>query len=99
MSDTSTLRARVEAALDAVRPHLAVDGGNIEVVEIDADRNLKVKWIGACSHCSMSAMTMRAGIEEAVHNRVPEIKKIEAVNGVEVNGAYVAPDHEDELTQ
>ena len=85
------LHQRVDAALDAVRPHLAVDGGNIEIVEIDDDMRLHVRWIGACSNCSMSAMTMRAGVEEAVLNRVPEIKSIQPVNGVTPSGAAITP--------
>ncbi len=85
------LRQRVETALDVVRPHLAVDGGNIEIVEIDDDMRLHVRWLGACSHCSMSVMTMRAGVEEAVLNRVPEIKGILAVNGMTPAAAYIAP--------
>ena len=88
---TTDLHQRVEAALDQVRPHLAVDGGNIEVVKIDEDMRLHVRWLGACSHCSMSVMTMRAGVEEAVHNRVPEITGITAVNALTPADAYIAP--------
>ena len=73
---------RVESALDMIRPHLAVDGGNIEVVDITDEGQLNIRWLGACSNCSMSMMTMRAGVEEAVLNRVPEIKSIAAVNGI-----------------
>ena len=82
MADQSDLLRRVDAALDTIRPHLAVDGGNIEIVEVDASNCLHVKWIGACVNCSMSMMTMRAGVEDAVLKRVPEITSIKAVNGV-----------------
>ena len=84
MAFHAELLQRADQALDLVRPHLAVDGGNIEVVEIDEDMRLLVRWIGACSNCSMSAMTMRAGVEEAVLQKVPEIKGIRAVNGFNV---------------
>lgn len=90
MSNPDLLQ-RVEHALDVVRPHLAVDGGNIEIVEIDETMLLHVRWLGACSHCSMSIMTMRAGVEEAVLNRVPEITGILAVNGLTPNAAFIAP--------
>ena len=84
------LRRRVDAALDVVRPHLAVDGGNIEIVDIDdATGELSIRWIGACSNCSMSVMTMKAGVEEAVLNRVPEIRSITAVNGLDSRGEAV----------
>jgi Fe-S cluster biogenesis protein NfuA len=74
---------RVNLALDTVRPHLAVDGGNVEIVEITDDNVLKIKWLGACEGCNMSWMTMRAGIEQTIKNQVPEIISVEAVNGVQ----------------
>ena len=77
-----TLLEKVESALDRVRPHLKVDGGNVEIVEITDDMMVKIKWLGNCESCSMSAMTMRAGISEAIKNYVPEIVGVEAVNGV-----------------
>ena len=85
------LLRRVELALDKVRPHLAVDGGNIEVVALDEDMRLHVRWLGACSNCSMSVMTMRAGVEEAVLQTVPEIKGIAAVNGTAPTSAFISP--------
>jgi Fe-S cluster biogenesis protein NfuA len=74
------LYARVEAALDGVRPYLVADGGNVKVQEIDADFNLKVEFIGSCISCPMSTMTFKAGIEDAILRTVPEIKKVIAVN-------------------
>lgn len=71
----------VDEALNDVRPHLAVDGGNIEVVEVTPEKVVKIKWLGNCENCSMSAMTMRAGVEEAIKSRLPEIKEVIAVNG------------------
>ena len=75
---------RVNAALDTIRPHLLVDGGNVEIVEITDENMLKIKWLGACEGCNMSIMTMRAGIEHAVKSYVPEITGVEAVNGVQL---------------
>ena len=94
MVQEAELLRQVDAALDVVRPHLAVDGGNIEIVRITEDMQLEVRWLGACSNCSMSVMTMRAGVEEAVLNRVPEIKGIQAVNGLDAKGeAVIAPNN------
>ena len=84
MSDQKQLLERVESALDSVRPHLKVDGGNVEIVEITADKCVKIKWLGNCESCSMSAMTMRAGISEAIKMYAPEIVSVEAVNGAQV---------------
>lgn len=74
---------RIEKALDDIRPHLAVDGGNVEVVDITDDLKVQIKWMGNCEGCAMSTMTMRAGIEQTLKMNVPEVTGVEAINGVE----------------
>lgn len=78
------LLERIENALDDVRPHLAVDGGNVEVVDVTDELVVQIKWLGNCEGCAMSTMTMRAGIEETLRNKVPEVTGVKAVNGVTV---------------
>ncbi|MGK0390028.1 MAG: Fe-S cluster biogenesis protein NfuA [Maribacter sp.] len=75
---------RIDAALDAIRPHLAADGGNIEVVDLTDDMIVQIKWMGNCEGCSMSSMTMRAGIEETLKDKIPQVKGVTALNGVGV---------------
>ncbi len=82
--EKQNLLEAVDKALNDIRPHLAVDGGNIEVVEVTDDFIVKVKWLGNCQTCSMSAMTMRAGVEQTIKQKVPSIKQIVAVNGIQV---------------
>lgn len=84
--EKTKLIAEADAALDQVRPHLKVDGGNVEVVDITDDFTVKVKWLGNCEICSMSAMTMKAGIEETIRQKMPQVKSVEAINGVMLNG-------------
>jgi len=83
-AEKQELLEAVDKALNDIRPHLAVDGGNIEVVEVTDDFTVKVKWLGNCQTCSMSAMTMRAGVEQTIKQKVPSINKIVAVNGIQV---------------
>jgi Fe-S cluster biogenesis protein NfuA len=71
------LLARIEAALDTLRPYLATDGGNVRIADITADGVLKLEWEGACGACPMSPMT-RAGLEDTVRKAVPEIRAVEA---------------------
>ena len=84
MSDQekNELLKELDIALDDIRPHLQVDGGNIEVVDVTEDLTVMVKWLGNCQTCSMSLMTMRAGVEQAIKMRLPQIESIEAINGV-----------------
>jgi Fe-S cluster biogenesis protein NfuA len=77
----SEMFQKVNIALDEIRPHLEVDGGNIELIEVTDDLIVRIKWLGNCEHCSMSAMTMKAGVEQAIKSRLPEIKSVEAING------------------
>lgn len=80
--EKAELMSKVDSALDTVRPHLAVDGGNVELVDITDEMEVQIKWMGNCESCSMSAMTMRAGIEQAIMNKVPNIKSVAALNGI-----------------
>lgn len=67
---------KVEEALNTIRPYLEADGGNVEVLEITDNHTLKLELTGACKTCSMSHMTLKAGIEETIRKAVPEIKEI-----------------------
>ncbi len=71
---------RVESSLDGIRPYLRKDGGDIELVEITAELEVRVRLIGACESCPMSFMTMKAGVEENLRSSIPEISGISAVN-------------------
>jgi len=75
----NSLAEKVESALNKIRPYLVADGGNVEVIEITNDLVLRLQFVGACSSCSMSAMTFKAGIEETIRREVPEIARVEAV--------------------
>ncbi|MFZ4560474.1 MAG: NifU family protein [Saprospiraceae bacterium] len=81
-SDKQNLLERVDSALDDIRPHLAVDGGDVELVDITEDNWVQIKWLGNCESCNMSMMTMRAGIEQTIRIKVPEISGVVAVNGL-----------------
>lgn len=74
------MRQKIEEALNSIRPYLEADGGNVELLEITKDNVVMVELHGACKTCSMSAMTMKAGIEETIKRAVPEITRVEAVN-------------------
>jgi Fe-S cluster biogenesis protein NfuA len=73
------LYTRVQQALDSIRPYLVADGGNVEIVEISSENVLKLALVGNCQSCNMSAMTFRAGIEEAIKRDVPEIVSVEEI--------------------
>ncbi|MGC4022626.1 MAG: NifU family protein [Cyclobacteriaceae bacterium] len=75
-----SLIERVESSLNSIRPYLEADGGNIRVLEVSEDKILKLEFVGNCGTCPMSAMTFKAGVEEAIKRLVPEIRGIEVTN-------------------
>jgi Fe-S cluster biogenesis protein NfuA len=74
------LTVKINEALEQLRPFLNADGGDMELVEITDDAIVRVRLMGACSDCSMSLMTLKAGLEEAVKKVAPEIQSVEAIN-------------------
>ena len=71
---------KVEAVIDQIRPYLEADGGNIRFVNLTEDNVVNVELQGACACCSMSVMTLKNGVEEAMKKAIPEIKSVEAIN-------------------
>jgi len=78
--DKQDLTAKVTSALEQLRPFLHDDGGDMELVDITEEGIVQVRLKGACSECSMSSMTLKAGLEEAVKKMAPEIQAVVAVD-------------------
>ncbi|OQY17866.1 MAG: hypothetical protein B6I36_08290 [Desulfobacteraceae bacterium 4572_35.1] len=70
------MRDQIEAVLDAVRPTLLADGGNVELVDVSEDGVVSVKLVGACSSCPMATVTLKMGIERALMEKLPAVKEV-----------------------
>ena len=70
---------KIEQAIDELRPFMHADGGDIEFIELTDAGVTKVRLLGSCSDCSMSHMTLKAGLEEALKAAAPEVLKVEAI--------------------
>ena len=70
---------KINIALDQIRPFLNDDEGDIELIEVTDDFVVKVKFLGACKSCSMSPMTLKGGVEEAIKKVLPEVKEVIAI--------------------
>ncbi len=73
------IEEKVLVAMDQLRPFLHADGGDMELVEITDEAVVVVRLLGACSDCSMSMMTLKAGLEESVKKAAPEVKSVVAL--------------------
>jgi Fe-S cluster biogenesis protein NfuA len=74
------LTQKIEIALNSMRPFLQADGGDVELVEVTKEMEVRLRLKGNCSSCEMSHMTMKAGIESGLKNAIPQITNVVAVN-------------------
>jgi Fe-S cluster biogenesis protein NfuA len=73
------IESRIHRSLEHVRPYLRADGGDVEFVRFRPEGILEIRWVGTCRNCPMSVMTLRAGVERAVMEAVPEVRRVETV--------------------
>ena len=72
------LTPAVLEAIEAIRPALQSDGGDIEFNGIDTENVVHVTLVGACGTCPVSTMTLKAGVERIIKDRVPGITEVVA---------------------
>ena len=73
------VNALITETIQTIRPNLQSHGGDIELIEICDDMTVKVRLQGACSGCPGARMTLKAGVERVLKERVPEVKEVIAV--------------------
>lgn len=73
------MREKVEKAIEKIRPMLQADGGDIQLVDVTMDGTVKVKLQGACGCCPHAQMTLSQGVERALKQEIPEVKRVVAV--------------------
>ncbi|MFK7971611.1 MAG: NifU family protein [Bacteroidia bacterium] len=76
-----SLHEKIEHALESIRSYLRSDGGDVRITQIRDDMVVELELLGNCGDCSMSSMTMKAGIERAILQAAPEVKGVVAING------------------
>ncbi len=72
------MKEKVEKVLAQIRPNLQADGGDVELVNVNAGV-VTVKLTGACGGCPMATMTLKNGIERVLKEQVPEVKQVVSV--------------------
>lgn len=70
------LKIRVKRQLGKIRPTLKRDGGDVRFVSVSDRGVVKVRMLGACSHCPRSAKTVKGVIERRLRRAIPEVKKV-----------------------
>lgn len=72
------MEEKVQEILDKLRPYIQRDGGDVELVEVD-EGIVRVRLLGACGSCPSSTITLKAGIERALMEEIPEVREVEQV--------------------
>jgi Fe-S cluster biogenesis protein NfuA len=73
------METAIVEAIDAIRPALQMDGGDIELVGVNEEGVVQVKLTGACDSCSISWLTLKGGVERILKERVPGVTSVEAI--------------------
>lgn len=76
----SDMQVAVQEAIDAIRPLIQMDGGDIRLDNVAEDTGVvTVELSGACVGCPSSSMTLKAGVERILTDRVPGINEVRAI--------------------
>jgi Fe-S cluster biogenesis protein NfuA len=63
--------------LDYIRPAVQADGGDLVLLGVEGG-TVNIQMVGACGGCPLSMMTLKAGIERILKDRVPGIEEVNA---------------------
>lgn len=75
-----TMQEQLLEAIEVIRPALQADGGDMTLVGVDEETGrVDIELVGACGSCPASTMTLKAGIERILKDRVPGVTEIVAI--------------------
>lgn len=78
-----TMREKLEKTIDAIRPAIQADGGDIFLRGFDEETGVvEVELTGACVSCPASTVTLKAGVERILKDRVPGVTAVESVGAM-----------------
>ncbi len=67
---------RVAKVIAMLRPMVQADGGDLELLEVRSDGEVRVRLHGACIGCPSAAMTLSMGIERNLKEQIPEVTRV-----------------------
>lgn len=71
------MRDEVERVIEAIRPAIQADNGDIVLHDVDESTGVvRVELIGACVSCPASTVTLKAGIERILKDRVEGVTEV-----------------------
>ena len=85
---SAPLAERIQSVLDGYRPTLFMDGGDVQLLEVDSQGIAHVKMLGACIDCPISVLTMKLGIQRLLKENFSEIRGVNAITDLDISALY-----------
>ncbi|MEY4131157.1 MAG: hypothetical protein RLZZ31_1281 [Actinomycetota bacterium] len=71
------MRDQVEKVIEVIRPAIQADNGDVVLHEVNEETGVvTVELIGACVSCPASTVTLKAGLERILKDRVPGVTEV-----------------------
>ena len=71
-----TIRDRVRAVIELIRPAVQADGGDVELVDVTEGGVVQIRFHGACHGCPSSNLTLHMGIERSLREQIPQVTSV-----------------------
>jgi Fe-S cluster biogenesis protein NfuA len=85
------VREKVEKVINAIRPVIQDDEGDIELIDVDeATGIVTVELMGACVTCPASTQSLKAGIERIIKDRVDGVTEVVEINALGMSESPVS---------
>ncbi len=82
---------KVQTTIEAIRPAIQADGGDIFLRSADAATGIvQVELVGACVSCPASTVTLKAGIERILKDRVEGVTEVVNIGETLADGTPVS---------
>ena len=82
---------KVKTTIEAIRPAIQADGGDIYLRDVDAEAGIvSVELVGACVSCPASTVTLKAGIERILKDRIEGVTEVRNVGETLLDGTPVS---------
>ena len=72
-------REDVESVHDRLRAGLVADGGNVELIAVEADGTVRIAIQGACADCPAQPATLQVGLAEPLRQAIPGVTAVVAI--------------------
>lgn len=75
-SEAGPLYPQVKSAMQDVQAYARSHGGQIHLIGVSEEGDVKIRLTGACNGCPMSDLTLKRGIEEQLKQVVPGVRRV-----------------------